>query len=222
MVSSSLLKDTTITFAHESKTEKKKKITSNIFLEEEQQPPPPPPSSSKSTLILEDDDIKQSRTDSTPPAQIIIITSDRSQQTSVLDMPLNLDDDNDDTTIVSERNPRSQISRTLPHHRNHSENRHSQNSDFKPSSSEEQTSTVPVDEDEREEQSPPNQLKSILTVPAIHTINRVKPIPVIKQSITKPTSTATSLVTKKSKSSSLKWSSSLNTRTYLSQSISRQ
>lgn len=167
----------------------------------------------KANVILDDDDIKQSRTDSTPPAQIIVITSDRSQQTSALDMPFNLDEDNDDTTVVSERQPRSIVNRTLPHHRSHSEQRHSEDSGLKPSSSEEQASTVPA-EDDREEHSPANQLKSILTVPTIHSINRRKPVPMIKPSHQKPISTSTSIVTKKSKSSSLKYSSSMNTRKY--------
>lgn len=169
----------------------------------------------KPVLNPEDDDIKQSRTDSTPPAQIII-TSDRSQQTSALDMPLNFDDDdNDDTTIVSVRNTRSNANHhPVPHHRSRSEQRHSGNSSLKPSSSEEQTSTIPAEEDEREERSPPNQLKSILSVPVVHNNNRTKLIPTIKQSKKIPGFTTTSVVSKKDKTSSLKWSSSINTRKY--------
>jgi hypothetical protein len=108
------------------------------------------------------------------------------------------------------------------------------NSSVKRSSSEEQASTVPLDDDEvleeeEEQESPQHENKSVVTTTATtattvplplplpipqRIIYRPKPIPKIKYPKKFPSFTSKSLVAKNTKSSSLKWSSSGNTRKY--------
>ena len=143
-----------------------------------------------------EDDIKQSRTDSTPPNLTTlptIITSERAQQTSPCDMSLFDDDANINDTIPNNNNN---------HQRTISQLINSVNSSLKRSSSDEHLSTLPNDDEEES----PHEIKSILT-----TLNKTQPIPKIKHTHKTPsTSSSTPFITKNGKTSSLKWSASLN------------
>ncbi len=150
----------------------------------------------KPLSITIEDDVKQSRTDSTPPNLITlpnIITSERAQQTSPFDMSLVDDDTNINDTITNENNHQRSISQLI----------NSVNSSLKRSSSDEHLSTLPIDDEEES----PHEIKSILT-----TLNKTQPIPKIKYTHKTPSTTSsTPFITKNGKTSSLKWSASLNT-----------
>jgi hypothetical protein len=152
----------------------------------------------KPSALSNDDDIKQSRTDSTPPTLISIpfITSDRSQQTTPFGMSLI-----DDESNVNDFTP------TNNHHkRSVSEQRHSDNGSIKRSSSDEHTSVLPNDDEEES----PHEIKSITTTALI---KQSRQTPKIKYLDKTPTSSR-SMIIKNGKSSSLKWSTSLNTCKY--------
>lgn len=150
----------------------------------------------KPLSITIEDDVKQSRTDSTPPNLITlpnIITSERAQQTSPFDMSLVDDDTNINETITNENNHQRSISQLI----------NSVNSSLKRSSSDEHLSALPIDDEEES----PHEIKSILT-----TLNKTQPIPKIKYTHKTPSTTSsTPFITKNGKTSSLKWSASLNT-----------
>jgi hypothetical protein len=174
-----------------------------FFLENETKP---------SLIPIDDDDVKQSRTDSTPPPKVLqtIITAERSQQTSFLEMSLTDDDDDDNNnnnnTLVNDDD--DDDNNHIEHQRITPEQRQSVNSTNKQSSSDEHTSIVPVDYEEES----PHQIKSFITTISP---NRIKKTPKIKYTTKLPASSSTtSFIPKNGKSSSLKWSSSLDTRKY--------
>jgi len=122
------------------------------------------------------------------------LTDDEEENNNDNNTPVNDDDDDDDNQIEHQRN-------TL-------EQRQSLNSTIKQSSSDDHTSILPVDD----EGESPHQIKSIITRT---TPIRIKQAPKLKYTTQIPSSSTTSFKPKTTKSPSLKWGSSLDTRKYI-------
>ena len=163
--------------------------------------------------------------------------AERSQQTSPLDMPLVFEDEINDTTITKEPDPQPPNNPPIPRPRSQSEPRRSVNSSAKRSSSEEHGSAAQIDDEVEEEEDEveepaPRESKSVITTSTITTgipatLVPLPPPPSMAALIHRkklnqktnlyrktPAFTSKSLVPKSTKSSSLKWSSSLDTRNY--------
>jgi len=118
------------------------------------------------------------------------------------------DDNNNNNTLVNDDDDDDDGNNHIQHQRRTSEQRQSVNSTIKQSSSDEHTSIVPVDDEEES----PHQIKSFITKISP---NRIKQTPKIKYTTKLPASSSTtSFIPKNGKSSSLKWSSTLDTRKY--------